>query len=101
MMIHEERIMRRPKISPAAQYELDIINGAESFSTYQHGYREAWKVTGFKTLDAAKLAASNWAEHARTVNNSRPILIYAIKSGHQALVGQLEVNGKWKEAIRK
>ncbi len=94
--------MRREKhVSTAAQYELDIIAGADSFTTYQHGYREAWKTTGFRTLEAAKSAAMLWAEAARINRNARPIMIYAVKSGHQALVGLLEVNGRWKEAIRK
>lgn len=93
--------MRREKtVSAAAQYELDIIAGAETFTTYQHGYRESWK-SSFPTLEAAKKAALSWAETAREHRNHRPIMIYAVKNGHQALVGLLEVNGKWKEAIRK
>ena len=91
------RANRPPKAS--VQYEMDIINNADYFTTYQHGRDETWKASGLKTLDEAVEAARGWL--ARPSDNPRPVMIYAVKSGYQALVGHLSRSGVWKEAIRK
>lgn len=90
------RVHRPPKAS--VQYETNIIANADFFTTYQHGRDETWKATGIPTLEEAMDAARGWLSKS---TNPRPVMIYAVKSGHQALVGTLQANGVWKEAIRK
>lgn len=88
----------RPKVHPRVEYDLRIRENPDYYTAVRfHPSR------GFQRLEAPDLkSATELAKGLISLwQDTRPVMVYAVRGDQQALVGTLSASGAWKDSVLK